>query len=323
MGAESSPRSEIMSAAAEWRARLDSDDAGESDWLAYESWLAASAEHRAAADALDATLAEVTDLGADLSAPLAQMEAEGNVSRLADRKRPRAAVWIAAGLGAAACAVLAIALRPPPTQQFAYVASADTDRQETLPDGSTVHLNRGAALSVTYGRDRRVALERGEASFTVVHDPQRPFEVAAGDATIRDVGTEFNVARNAQSIVVTVRSGEVSVATAAAAATLVGAGAQARVAAGRIAVQPVEASDAFAWQSGQLVYHDAPLAAVVEDLNRYSATAIVLASPELGALRFSGALAIDSTEAMLARLRAFLPIRTRQEGDRIVVRSAA
>ncbi|HVY86152.1 MAG TPA: FecR domain-containing protein [Caulobacterales bacterium] len=309
----------VAAAAARWRAKLDGDDASEADWLAYEQWLAEDEAHRAAANAIDDALIMAESSRSESNAPAAG----SNVTPFIRRWAARPVVWAGAATALAASLVLFVMASPPPAQEFVYSAPTDASRAVTLPDGSTIQLNRGAALHVSYGRERRADLTRGEASFSVRHDPTHPFQVAAGDILVRDIGTEFNVARNAASIVVTVRSGEVALIAPNAASTLVHAGQQARAAAGTVSVRSSEADDAFAWQSGRLVYHDAPLAAVIEDFNRYSATPIVLETPAANALHFSGVLVIDEPRVMLARLQGFLPIRVHEEASRIVVRSTS
>ncbi len=310
------PTTNAAEAAAWWRAKLDGDDATEADWLGYEQWLAASPANRAAADAVDVALLDV-EVHHDA---LRAAPATGPVTPFTRRLLARPAVWITAATALAASALLFVVMAPPPEQHFAYAASATTGEVINLPDGSVVHLNRGAAISITYGRERHVDLAQGEASFSVTHDPSRPFVVAAGDASIRDVGTEFNVAVNASSTVVTVRAGEVAITAGHAAEARVIAGRRARIANGEVEIGAARADDAFAWQSGRLVYHDAELATVIEDLNRYSETPITLLGEDANALQFSGVLVIDEPQTMLARLEAFLPIRSEHDGDRIVVR---
>lgn len=310
------PTTNAADAAAWWRAKLDGDDATEADWLAYEQWLTASPLNRSAAAAIDAALLDIEAHHDALRTP----PEPAVVVPFTRRLLARPAVWITAATALAASALLFVVTAPPPEQHFAYAAPATGGRVVNLPDGSVVQLNRGAAISVTYGRERNVDLERGEASFSVVHDPSRPFVVAAGDASIRDVGTEFNVAVNAASTVVTVRAGEVAISTNSAAEERVVAGLRARIANGSVDVSAARADDAFAWQSGRLVYHNADLAAVIEDLNRYSHTPITLDTQNADDLQFSGVLVIDEPQTMLARLEGFLPIRSEQDGDRIVVR---
>jgi len=65
----------------------------------------------------------------------------------------------------------------------------------TLPDGTIVYLNANSHLE--YGRDfnkkeRNVHLV-GEAFFDVAHNPNKPFFVHTDKATVRVLGTRFNV----------------------------------------------------------------------------------------------------------------------------------
>lgn len=67
----------------------------------------------------------------------------------------------------------------------------------TLPDGSTVVLNANSRLTYTKGGiagsfRRKVELE-GEAYFDVVRDSSHPFTVDISDATVRVLGTSFDV----------------------------------------------------------------------------------------------------------------------------------
>jgi transmembrane sensor len=308
---------EISAEAARWHVLLEGEAASEADWLAFEHWLAAAPAHRAAYNAIDAAL---IDAGLHRDA----LSVEDSPARNAAPPRSwmrRPAAWAIGAAALAACAALLLWRPAPPIAEYAYEASATADQRVTLADGSTVHLNRNAAIHVRFGAVRHVTLDRGEAAFDVAHDGDHPFEVAVGDSVIRDIGTVFNVARNPDSTVVTVQSGEVEIG-ANAARTRVVAGYQARIPQnGAIALSAAN-QDAFAWQSGQLIYRDAPIAQVIEDLNRYSQTPIV-ASGEIMRLRFSGVLNIDDAQSMLARLEAFLPIRAVPEDGRIVVGSAS
>jgi transmembrane sensor len=263
--------------------------------------------------------AEFALAGTAPAVTLAEADAS-NVVPLQSGFFARPAVW-AAGLAAiAACALFFVVRTPSEPVEYALAAPATADERVTLPDGSSVHLNRNASIHVTYGETRRIELERGEASFDVAHDERRPFEVAAGDALVRDIGTIFNIARNRASTVVTVREGEVEVRASSAEVVRVAAGYEARIALGAPVAVSAASGDAFAWQHGRLVYDDAPLGEVIEDLNRYSTTPIELAVNAQNQ-RFSGILILDTPQDMLARLEGFLPIRSVERDDRIVVES--
>lgn len=301
------------SEAASWHAKLGDELATEQDWLAFEQWLDVPM-NQAAYDALEQALQVVDANRGEIAAHLAQ--------RPGPRPGPRMAIWTAAIVSAAAAVAMIFLLSPGPPQQFAYAAPAAETRTIILPDSSVIQLNRGAVVNVSWGQTRRsISLERGEAAFQVQHDPNRPFVVVAGGVEVRDVGTEFNVARAGTSLLVTVREGEVAIVPQAGQSVTVAAGAQARVVAGNVVVAPVDPESFFAWRTGRLIYRDASLTTIAEDLSRYSEEPIVVGDDRARALRFTGVLMIDTPDAMVGSLEAFLPIQSEQDAERIVLRS--
>ena len=81
-----------------------------------------------------------------------------------------------------------------------------------LADGSSVRLDTDSRVRVRFSDGQRlVDLERGQAMFSVAHDAQRPFVVAAGDARVTAIGTVFDVQRQSAGVSVTLVSGAVDV----------------------------------------------------------------------------------------------------------------
>jgi transmembrane sensor len=172
--------------------------------------------------------------------------------------------------------------------------------------------------------DRELTLTDGEAAFAVAHDASRPFTVVVGDRQVRDLGTEFDVKRGRDELAVTVLQGVVSVrplGDAPGATTTLGAGRQLRHAWGAqtSSVALVSAEDAFAWKTGRLIYRDQPLAAVVEDLNRYFPEPLRLQDGRAGAIRFTGVLTVDAEPATIRRLTALLPVSATTSNGAIVL----
>lgn len=310
-------------AAAAWLVRLENVSASETDWRAFEDWLS-EPENKRAMDAIDATVAAVEDHRADLKAEFGSSAASATVIPFTPRspKMIRRAVW--ASVAAAAAILMVVRLVEPAAQETTYAALAGEARHVELPDGSHVHLNRGAAIRVRLGaHERRVTLDRGEASFAVAHNEKQPFIVRAGEETIRDVGTEFNVLRGENTLVVAVREGVVEVSSSVARPMTLVAGDQLALDrdARRATLSRINADDAFAWQDGRLVYHDAALATVISDINRYGGKPISIADGVAASLRFSGVLVIDAPAAMADRLQAFLPVQSEENASGIVLRS--
>jgi transmembrane sensor len=93
-----------------------------------------------------------------------------------------------------------------------YSTDIGERRSITLADGSTVDLNARSQLRVEFSdRERRVELLDGQALFQVAKDKARPFIVHSGDATVRAVGTQFDVYRKDSGTTVTVLEGRVAV----------------------------------------------------------------------------------------------------------------
>ncbi len=162
-------------------------------------------------------------------------------------------------------------------------------RSVLLADGSRVTLNTASTIQVRLNAERRsVTLVRGEALFEVAHDTNRPFEVHAGNAVLRAVGTQFNVDLRADRTVVTVVDGRVAVVgrdgkdpdprlpiLSAADRLVIG-----RSGAG----QPehgINVDTETAWTHRQLVFERRPLSEVAEEFNRYNLARIDIRSPAL------------------------------------------
>lgn len=104
-----------------------------------------------------------------------------------------------------------------PTRQAVQMTARTLEDQKfglTLPDGSTVDMNSNSRIKYKLQRSgiRMLTLE-GEAFFEVNPDPNRPFIINAGDATIEVTGTSFSVRNDpgSERIEVFVESGNVQI----------------------------------------------------------------------------------------------------------------
>jgi transmembrane sensor len=185
----------------------------------------------------------------------------------------------------------------------------------TLADGTKVDLNAGTRMTVTLARhERRVSMPEGEAVFDVAADHSRPFLIAAGDRTVRVVGTRFDVRRRDGQLSVTVDRGVVEVrpnqdAPGRAFRLHPGQRLDHVQGAAEAHIHAVEPADVYAWRTGRLIYRDRPLGDVVADLNQQYARQISLEDPSLAATRFSGVLVLDNQDAVIRRLALLAPLR--------------
>ncbi|MCF8309800.1 MAG: FecR domain-containing protein [Saprospiraceae bacterium] len=79
-------------------------------------------------------------------------------------------------------------------QQLAVVTTNDT-KELSLSDGTVVTLNQSSQLSYKseFGKEERRAKLNGEAFFKVARDGNRPFVIETETASVRVLGTAFNV----------------------------------------------------------------------------------------------------------------------------------
>jgi transmembrane sensor len=227
-----------------------------------------------------------------------------------------------------------------------YQTGLGEQRDVTLPDGSRVTLNTDTSVAVRFTKERRhIELHRGEALFAVKPDAARPFDVEAGGALTRAIGTEFNVDLRGPKVTVSVLEGVVSVVAADVAKSDAGVrlSAQSRgrgdVSAvnalskgraiefrsedGRIQEQKADLRRIDAWRTRRLEFTDTPLTEAVEEFNRYSAVRVVIGTPDLAAVRVSGVFRIGDSDGFLYSLREALQLETHESlGEVIVLRPA-
>jgi transmembrane sensor len=192
----------------------------------------------------------------------------------------------------------------------------------TLPDGSSLLLSAKAVAEVDFsGVIRDVVLRPdGEAFFKVHHDTARPFNVRAGDLTVTAVGTAFDVRREADRVTVTVEEG-----TIVAAAVGIRGPTQWRVGAGyqvtysedlrSAVVSRVDTQSVLRWRDGELAYDNAPLEAVIADINRYSTVNVTVRDPKLLRLHFTGTVFVGSINDWVNALEAKYPLKASVSRD--------
>jgi transmembrane sensor len=288
--------SPVAEEAAAWFVRRRSGGFSAQDHDGFARWLAADPAHAREYAAVEALWRELDGL----QPPALQ------------HHRPRALPWAAAAmvllaLGASLYAVLA--------PEIERTARGEM-RQVTLADGTQARLNSDTVLVVRFSsRERRIELRRGEALFEVAPDAARPFSVEVDDATIRDIGTRFDVNRSKDRLHVMVTDGRVEVDAAGLARCGLDAGFAAVVTPGGACnITPLD-PDRLAWLEGRLIFSDTPLHQVVEEYNRYQSPPLRLGDESVGTLRLSGTFRTDHLGGLPALLPRTLPVTVEATED--------
>lgn len=298
--------------AAQWMEQLN---AGERrDHEAFLEWLRQSklhVEHYLDMECLDAQIRSLDPAkGPDVDALLARIapDARRLERRTAARDgRSRNRLWaIAAALSG--IVILAMGYRISLAPAYRIATAIGEQRTLTLPDGSLIRVNVDTDLRIDFDAQRRnIELAAGEAVFKVAPDPRRPFTVSTPTATVRALGTQFNVYQR-QATVVSVLEGRVQLTThpsrggeqLRAAAQDLGAGEEAQVSNGRIKRRAhPDVAKAVAWRERRLYFDAMPLEEIVREFNRYGGPMrLKIDGIPPGSHRFGGTFNADDPAAL-------------------------
>ncbi|MFC4347127.1 FecR family protein [Kordiimonas lipolytica] len=325
---------ERLEAAAGWHARLSGDSVTEADWHAFTDWLEADEANSLAYEHVE-HLALMVESGADtVAASVTDTDDDADMGTVINAgwrwSKPKAWIGAAAAL-AAMLLIIGTSFTGPffgPDTQYYQTGLGET-RLVTLKDGSTVQLNTNTKISVAFTGDvRQTALAYGEALFSVAKNPDRPFRVDLGGRSVQVVGTQFNILRHNNQLVVTVAEGLVDVAPThvieeeaqSAERERLGVGDQltAFEKSSETHVQKVDAQQVTAWLHGYLEYEDAALYLVARDLSRYLGEPIAVTSGARD-ISFSGILNMGDRETVLTTLEKLLPVTIKQTDGAILI----
>jgi transmembrane sensor len=310
-----SQEAEIQRQASEWLARFDGGQVSAADHLAFRIWSGTDPRHQAAYAALEQSWRRLDHLAA---------------VDLEPQRRPRRARQVAIAASLLLAASLAVVLSASLFDGANwYVTEIGEQRRVTLADGSSVELNTDTRLRfVQRDGTRLVELDRGEALFDVAPDPAHPFVVRAGDSSARAVGTEFAVQLRGRAVEILVTHGTVEVTRAPTGdapseRTLVTAGQEVAVAAASL--QPAVDVDhtaqerKLAWRRGMLRFDGETLEQVVAEVGRYTRIHLVVADPELRAMRVGGYFRATDTARFLQMLENNFGVRGRRTASDTIV----
>ncbi|MDE3210281.1 MAG: FecR domain-containing protein [Pseudomonadota bacterium] len=296
--------------AEEWLARLLSPDSGAQDSDVFERWRLADPEHAAAYAEAERIHRNTALLSND---PLLRAASRAAYRDTATRQASTSQryLWLFAA-GMAACLLLTLGLvwrdgRGAAAEQR-YANAVGLPKAVRLADGTRLWLDAESTLTVRLGANERVAtLERGRVEFAVAHDPRRPFLVHAGDNTIRDVGTVFQVSRDRDGVTVGLLEGKVAISGHRGSqpwSSGLEPAQQLHIdhdgAAG--AITAFDLAAAQGWTRGELAFHDRRLGDLLAEMNRYSDTHLLLGDPTLAGLKVSGSFRAGNPDALAQAL---------------------
>jgi transmembrane sensor len=323
---DSKPTEPETAEAVRWYLRLRAQDSTLAERRAFQAWLARDPVHACAYERAR-NVSGLIDQLAQQDHRLRELAAAALKDRAASP--PRTLQWRAAAalmLGIGLAAMLVQKSDPHVEPAIAHYTNGSVQQQLIeLPDGSRVHLDVGTELDVRMTNSERILnLRGGRAYFEVAHDPSRPFAVAAGGISTVALGTRFQVALGTHGVTVTLSEGSVAVSVKGAGGwrEVLQPGQQLQLSVGGADRKrhDVVAAEVLGWASGRLVFRDAQLTDVLEEINRYATVKLRLGDASLGNVPVGGTFVTGADSAQVAAaLSAALPLSTVQVGAREIV----
>ena len=327
-------RTSIERQAQEWLIRMDGDaPLSTSEKKSLREWMSRSAQHREELIRIARFWNQanvLTELAVCLE-PAAQ-------ERSSRRMRRVALIALAASVLLASILLWWGLQGLEGAENGTYATAVGQQKTISLSDGSSIQLNTDSQVQVMYSDgSRSLRLLRGEALFSVMPSPSRPFEVYAADSVVRAVGTAFAVHLQGSKVDVTVTKGAVDVAEAATVQTEASraptepvpvtrslarmkAGETTRLGSGsdHIEVHHLAEPDLqrrMAWQEGYLAFSGEPLSQVIEQVNRYSTVQLEVEDPKVASIAIGGRFRIGDLDGVLDVLHTNFGIQAHQVNE--------
>ncbi len=243
------------------------------------------------------------------------------------------------GLAVAACLLTVVIFsfrhgarsvsEPAALAEFSVSAPAGSMTSITLPDGTAVTLNSDSRIVYcqSFGLTERNLSLYGEAYFDVKHDEKLPLTVKVNGATIRDIGTRFNIRAhdNDDFISVAVIEGCAEVHNLLGSGneyTVLNANQMAEIFRneGRMRVTGLSSISPAGWTDGSLAFENATLLTIVNELSRKYKVHVMIANEDIRDTRFYCCFAGDgySLEDVLKSLEATGKVRCEKNGSTII-----
>jgi transmembrane sensor len=309
-----------LAEASAWLTRLQDSGRTPAVESAFKEWLSASPVNARA-------FTRVNDVWELLPGAVAPADPPRAVARASRVARAWRMPWLVVPACVALALLVEVGVRMLPPVKQTYQTAVGAQHTIDLDDHTRVTLNTDTKVVVEYSKtERRVVLERGEALFHVVHNPQRPFVVQTGNAQVVDLGTVFDVSNYSRSIAVTLLEGTVWVGSQPTAqgadvpSTVLKPGDRLTIEAdGAYVLDRPDVDQALAWQHGQVYFDDITLADAAAELSHYGGTPIRIADPALAKLRISGVFSAHDPVEFASAVASLHDLHVRHKGDTIVL----
>ncbi|MGM9703254.1 MAG: FecR family protein [Prevotella sp.] len=169
----------------------------------------------------------------------------------------------------------------------------DKEYWTTLDDGTIVHLNGSSRLVYPehFGKGQRDVILDGEAYFLVAQDKSRPFIVHTPNGDIKEYGTKFHVATNADgtgATEVVLIEGSIGVTGAEGKEQMLNPGERALMSSTATSIAATDTTKYIAWHTGCYTFQDTTLGYVMDILSHWYGCEVEYADEAMSRQRLTG-----------------------------------
>ena len=303
-------------------------EASVEEQLQVDSWLQESADNQKHFDHMKLIFekAASTSLSEQFDADVAwqQVKSKLNSTHEAKERKPFTFDWrIAASIAAILGVASLLYFTSLEADLVRSVAAVSETKSDTLPDGSTVFLNKKSELQFAFNassKSRKVKL-KGEAFFQVRHEETKPFIIEADEVLVRDIGTQFNLKAypDQDTIEIVVTEGEVQFYTLKNAGLNLKAGESARYLKKLKEFQRIAKPDTnvLAYKTKVFNFNNTDLQSVVKLLNEIYNTHISLA-PALADCRLTAHFNEDNPNTIIEVIAETMGLTISKKEEEVV-----
>lgn len=292
----------------------------------------ATPEERAAIEAFLEQTGE-TDVFAKLPETEQQIIHDAILERLTQivHEKPRrevflSGVWLKAAAAIVVLAVASIIIWQWQSVETINVATLSQPKKVILPDGSIIWLKENSTMSYPdrfTGNERNISFT-GDALFEIAKDASHPFSIAGKNASVKVLGTSFNLRFDSLSTELTVLTGKVALSPEGQASIVVKAHEKAiyQKSDRQLAVKPIEIEDAQSVTKGteyNMQFDAAPLSEVVDKVQKKFDVTISLSNKRMGNCRVTADFTDQSLELTMTKISEMLGYVYDADGRRITL----
>ncbi len=287
----------LRSEALDWLRRLNSGEATAADAKALDRWRASSPAR--AAEFAEAVL--FWDILGN-AAQKAERDRTAVASSLRSRGRLARRGFLVGGAALAASVAGGLAVWPPlelwpSVAEFTadYRTNTGQQRQIDIGDFAAVELNTRTSINLRppLNGSPQIELIAGEAEVSSRGGADRELIVVAGNGRVASRAASFNIRKDGSAVSVSCIAGAVVVGCGVHAFPI-GAGQQVVYdAQGTGTVVVIDPDEITAWRRGLLMFRRAPLAHVIDEVNRYRSGRVILVDATLGKRQVAANFRLD------------------------------